>query len=323
MSNIAALSVHHAKMDHKGMNRIYKTILDGPYPMALSPEGQVSYTTDAVPRLEGGVIRIGFNAVEKLTEKGADCPVEILPLSFHFRYGSWGRKGMERILRKIEKYSGFSGRGERQLPFTERLRQCRDHILAVNEARYQIKADVSLSFEERLDRVITAALETAEGMLGIAGGGELVSRMYRLRQICWDRIFLPGVDSLKGMTQLERNSMDLRAGESWYIDRHQEIVDFCSYFRIPLPAEDAPLHIKVEYVQNLWDFASRTMGGVFSDRLNAFPRKIIMRAAPVINLSERYPAYKEDRKAAIEAAMADLEKAYLDCIEETNKAEQD
>ena len=323
MSNLGALPIHHAKMDNLGMNRIYKAILDGSYPVAFAPEGQVSYTTGSVPRLEPGVIRIGFNAAERLVGKGEKCPVEILPLSFHFSYGHWGRRNMEQLLRKIEKYSGFSLRNGAELTFQERLRRCRDHLLEVNESRYQIKGGASLSFEERLDRVINAALEKAERMLSIKSEGDPVSRMYRLRQICWDRIFLPGLDSLEGMTQIERNTLDLQAGEAWYITRHQEIVDFCSYFRIPLPAEDAALHKKVEYVQNLWDFANRTMGGVFADRINAAPRRIIIQTAPVINLTERFPAYQKDKKAAIEAAMGDLEKAYLDSIDEANRMDED
>ena len=225
------------------------------------------------------------------------------------------------LLKKIEKLCGFSRRDRKKLSFVERVRQCRDHILEVNEAHYQIESDTSLSFGERLDKVITAALETAERMLGLRGEGEHFSRMYRIRQYCWDRIFLPDVESLEGLSPIERNARDLAAGEAWYIGRHQEIVDFCWYFRTPLPAENTALHNKIEYVQNLWDFASRTMGGAYADRVSIFPRKVIIQASPAINLSERLSAYQDDKNAAIDAAMSDLEKAYLDCISNANKEE--
>ena len=321
MPNLGALPIHHAKVDRNGMERIYKTIIDGPYPMSLAPEGQVSYTADSVPRLEPGAIRIGFNAAQRIAAKGMDCPVEILPVSVHFRFGAWGRGNIELLLRIIEKRSGFSGKRHRKLPFTERLRHCRDHILEVNESRYKIAGDASLPFEERLERVIYSALETAERMLGIRSEGELFSRMNLVRQLCWDRIFLPEAESLGSMTYIERNMMDLRAGEAWYIARHLELVDFCWYFRVPLPAEDAALHNKIEYVQNLWDFANRTMGGAYSNRMSVFPRKVIIHSAPIINLSERLPSYEKDKKATVAQAMADLEKAYIDCINDANSAE--
>ena len=321
MPNVGAMPIHHSKMDSNGMAMIYKAISEGPYPLALAPEGQVSYTTDSIPRLETGGIRIGFQAARQLAEKNG-CPVEVLPLSVHFRYGPWGKASMERLLGRIEKICGFSGKAE-NLSFTERLKRCRDHILQINEGRYKINADVSRSFEERLEKVIYAALENAERMLGIKSEGDFFMRLYKVRQSCWDRIFLPDVDDLENMTRIKRGVMDLWAGEAWYIARHQELADFGWYFRRPLPTEETALHNKVEYVQNLWDFANRSMGGAISGRVNIFPRKVIIKAAPVINLTERLPGYKENKKAAVAAVMPELEKAYLDCIDETNAAEKD
>ena len=329
MPRLGGMPIHHAKMDSQGMARIYKAITDGPYPVALAPEGQVSYTCDEVPRLEPGVIRMGFNAAERLAAKNSQCPVEILPVSVHFRFGVWGGMTMELLLRRLEKNCGFSRfqktNGEKtKLPFEERLRQCREHILAANEERYQIKPCTgSLTFNERLDRVINAALETAERMLALKSEGEYFSRLYRLRQHCWDRIYLPGIESFENMSYIERSLKDLRAGEAWYIGRHQELADFCWYFRRPLPTDQTALHNRIEYVQNLWDFASRTIGGAYGDRVSIFPRKVIIHASPAINLTERLPSYSKDRKAAVVQAMADLEKSYINSIEEANRGEKE
>ncbi|MDR2403677.1 MAG: acyltransferase [Spirochaetaceae bacterium] len=316
MPRVGAMPIHHSKVDSQGMTRIYKAIVDGPFPLALAPEGQVSYTTDSVPRLEQGVIRIGFAAADRMSKAEKPAPVEILPISVYYRFGSWGKFTLELLLRKIEKATGFRRRGKAVLPFAERLRVCRDHILAVNEKRYCIKMDPALSFEERIDAVIVAALDSAEKILGVRSSGNHFARIYGLRQICWDRIVLPGVDSLSNLSGIEREVTDLLAGEAWYAGRHLEIVDFSWYFRVPLPADDASLHHKIEYAQNLWDFANRTMGGAYANRISIFPRRVIIHAAPPINLTERLPAYNNDKKSAINSAMADLKQAYMDCIEE-------
>ena len=317
MPNLGAMPIHHAKMDSNGMARIHNAITAGPYPVALAPEGQVSYTTDSVPRLEPGVIRIGFHAAERLADKGETCPLEILPVAVYFRFGKWGKGNIELLLRKIERICGL--RDREKFTFFERVKRCRDFILEVNEERYQIKKDESLSFEERLEKVTGAALETAERMCGLKGEGDYFQRMYKLRQHCWDQIVLPGVESLGGLPRLVRNVKDLKAGEAWLAGRHQELVDFCWYFRVPVINENTAFHNQIEFVQNLWDFASRTMGGAYPDRVSIFPRKVIIQAAPVISLTERLGAYKSDRKAAITDAMTDLEKAFLDCIKEANK----
>ena len=319
MPNMGAMPVHHSKISRKDMDRIYNAITEGPYPVALAPEGQVSYTINGVPQLEPGVMRFGFTAADRLEKKGITIPVEILPVSIYFHFGSWGNMTMELLLRKIEQVCGLSGKDRKNLPFTERISRCRDHILKVNESRFGITGDNSLSFEERLDRVINAALDTAERMIGFTNNGDFFSRMYRLRQYYWDQIFLPSVDNFNEMTCLEKSVLDLRSGETWYIGRYQELADFCWYFRVPLPAEETDLNSKIEYVQNLWDFANRTMGGAFSDRVSIFPRKVIIRPSPVINLTERLESYRKDKKTAISEAMSDLEKAYQQCIFEISK----
>jgi len=322
MPNIGAMPVYHTKVDSKGMARIYKAIADGPYPLAIAPEGQVSYTADTVPRLEPGVVRIGFHVASQLEEKNPDVPVEILPLSVHCRFGSWGKATVELLLKRIERLSGFNRREVKKLSFTDRLLKCREYILEAAEERYNIRIDTSLSFEKRLENVRTAALETAERMLNLKGEGDFFIRQHIVRQSCWDRIFLPDVYDMKNMPQVQRSTLDLGAGEAWYISRHQELADLCWYFPKQIPTDDTTLHNKIEYVQNLHDLASRAMGGAFANRVSIFPRKVIIHTAPSINLTARLPLYKKDKKTVIAKTLTDLENAFLDNINEMSRTEQ-
>ena len=337
MPNIGAVPIHHTKLDSKGMARIYKVLTDGPYPLTLAPEGQVSYNADSLPRLEVGTIRIGLQAAEQLRKKEEtegkkeNIPVEILPLSFHLRYDRGGQRAMEKLLKKIEKCCGLKNStaanpalknldSSGDISFRKRLERSRNFILEKNENRYNINIDDSLSYEQRLEQVVNAALETCERILNIKGEGEFFPRLYRVRHLCWDRIFLPESSAkLKKFSQIERGILDLRAGEAWHIARHQELADFAWYFRCPPPEENDALHKKVEYVQNLWDFANRTMGGTIANRVNILPDKVILKTAPSINISERLSDYKADKKSTINSLLSELEKAYLDCIEDVSR----
>ncbi|MDR2210263.1 MAG: acyltransferase [Spirochaetaceae bacterium] len=315
MPGLLCVPVHHAKIDSAGMGRIMRTIFEGPYPLAIAPEGQVSYTTESVPRLEKGTIRIGFQVAERLEKDGSHIPVEILPVSTHFRYGKMGQWSLNKLIRKIEKYTGFRGKKD-GAGFTERLRRARDFILEQNEKRYRITPVEDQDFSQRIDTIIGAALDKAEKLLGIhPKGKELVERLCHIRQICWDRMVIPGLSSLDSLSLLERALADLTAGEAWHASRHMELVDFVWYFRVPLPVAGDPLHKKIEYAQNLWDFANRTMGGAYSNRvLNVHPKRVLIQIAPVINLSKRLKEYKKNKKDAIANAMKDMEDAFLDCI---------
>jgi len=314
MPGLGCMPVHHDKIDSAGMDRIYNAITEGPYPLAIAPEGQVSYFTESLPRLEPGTVRMGFGAAERLQKQKRNIPVEILPVSIHFRYGSMGRWSLNKTLRKIEKYTGFVQK--EKVSFSLRLTRARDYILFQNEKRYGLKPDEKKSFAERVEAVMEAALKKAETILGIqTRDSDTVVRIYHIRQICWDRIILPGIHTLEDKTLLERSILDLNAGEAWHASRHMELVDFAWYFRGPVPADDDPLYIKIEYVQNLWDFASRSMGGAYSNRVfNVHPKRVLIQIGSPINLTERLEDYKKNKKTAIADAMKALETSFFDCI---------
>jgi hypothetical protein len=308
------MPIHHSKLDSAGMNRIIKALTDGPYPLAIAPEGQVSYTTESIPRLEQGTVRIGFQAAERLEKKDKDCPMEILPVSIHYRYGSMGRWSLNKLIKRIEKYTGFKQDGA---GFSERLQRVRNFILEQNENRYGITIDKEKDFAERIDIIMDAALCRAEKILGIKPKNNvLFDRMYNIKQICWDKMVIPNVYSLDNVPLLERALMDLNAGEAWHARCHMELVDFAWYFRVPIPSENEPLYKKIEYVQNLWDFANRTMGGAYSNRvMNVHPKRVLIQIGKSINLTERLNNYRENKKTAIADAMNDMETAFLDCID--------
>ena len=166
---------------------------------------------------------------------------------------------------------------------------------------------------------MNCALENAEKTLGIKAEGDFFARLYKTRHECWDRIFVPGHENFKSISKIQRSVMDLKAGEAWYASRHQEFADFGWYFKMPVPAEDTALHLKAEYVQNLYDFANRTMGGALSTRAHIQPSKVILKAQEPINLTDLLARYNEDKRGTIALAMEQLEKSFINCVNDVNK----
>ncbi|MDR2052353.1 MAG: hypothetical protein LBP80_02985, partial [Treponema sp.] len=270
---------------------------------------QVSYTLAEEPRIESGTVRIALTVAEQLlVYAGKDdtraarenCPaVEIIPVSLYPEYGRKALIAAERLLRRVEYICGI--RDKLSAPnantfdlsrldlsrLTERFLRCREIILALNEKRYGLdRGDAARDrqdFGARLDAVIEAALQSASAILRIDRPfGDTINRLYAIRQVCWDRIFPENTD-LSALPALERAFLDLRAGEAWYAARHMELADFSFYFHRP-PGE-SPASI-VEYAQNLYDFANRTMGGIFGTRRKIAPAAIRISAAPPINITE-------------------------------------
>jgi 1-acyl-sn-glycerol-3-phosphate acyltransferase len=320
LPRILSMPIYHAKMDSTGMARIYRAIEQGPYPVGIAPEGQVSYNSELVQRLEQGVIRMGFQCAVNLDRDEHAKNVEILPVSIHYRYGKKAQAQLEKMMRKIERITHSIQ--AKNLSIFQRFEVTRDHLLKINEAFYKIPVNPDHTFLERKERVMAEALHRAETILGINKPDEdTIIRVYHIRQIYWDRIYLPGKlkNDLSKMPLVEKALADRLAGEAWYASRHMELVDILFYFEETIPSEDAPFHLRVEYAQNLWDFASRTMGGNFTHRLNVYPKKAIIYTGEAIDLTKKLPEYRERRKETITATLQELRDNFLQCIEEVRK----
>ncbi|MDR0910894.1 MAG: acyltransferase [Spirochaetaceae bacterium] len=325
MPRIGALPVYHAKIDMASMREIDKAIDEGPYPIALAPEGQVTYTTDEIIHIETGAMRFGLQAAKRLENK--DIPVEIMPFSFRFHYGEGAWRKVFKMLRRVEILCGINNNSHAEARgrggFYTRIECCREYILVQNEKRYGIDTgenDRPLSFNDRVDAVIDCALRRTEEILGQkAREGNLFDKMYYLRQLNWDNIFIPGMYSLKKLPQVERSLADLKAGEAWHASRHLEMVDFCQYFKGPLPTPETSLHDTIEYVQNLFDFANRTMGGQFNSRRTIMPSRVSFIPGKAIPVNEHLAAYKQNKKETTEQLTEQLREQFLETAAEAAK----
>jgi hypothetical protein len=342
LPRVGAMPVHHAKIDSIGMARIRDAILNGRYPLALAPEGQVSYASEWLPRLEQGTVRLGMAAADELDRAGRSEPVQVIPISIHHRYGPEAIPALERLVARILAFAGLELRPGSSIH--ERLETSVERILALAEAYYGLSGGQSpegrheqgespeqergqslelglergqsLTRDGRLAWVISRALDAGERILGLnPGTGDPIERVYRIRQAGWDRVFLEGTEP-GSLPPLERALADRRAGEAWYAMRHMELVDFCWYFRCEPPEQTAPLHLVVEYAQNLWDFGSRLAGGAISERVIVRPKKAVVVVGEALDLSARLPEWRKNRKASVAGTTADLGSAYLSCIEE-------
>lgn len=320
LPRMGAMPVHHAKIDLEGMARIRAVIADGPYPLTLAPEGQASYASDRVPRLEAGTMRLGFEAASNLDKAGRPEHVMVLPLSVHRQYGPKAERSLKRLVRRLEAFVGLATMDGRNEDRKSRLLVLRDELIGRAEALYSLKPALGVTPDERLATVVDSAIETGERILGIsrgAGDGDGIERVYRIRQVGWDRIYVR--PDPRALSALDRAVVDRRAGEAWYAMRHMELADFAWYFRTEPPETSAPLDLVIEYTQNLWDLANRLAGGAVSGRKNVRPMKAIVVAAEPIDLSKRLQGYRENRRGAASEATAALEAAYISCIEEIRR----
>ncbi|MDP3179102.1 MAG: hypothetical protein Q8M76_14440 [Spirochaetaceae bacterium] len=337
-----ALPVYHVKFDQTSVARLRFAYRDGPYPIALAPEGQISYRSETLPRMERGALRLGFWCAEDLRRAGRGERVLILPISVHYAFDEGGIRRLERLVAETEAAAGIAapkgatfgaaagadaGAALGAAPaaarsaLKARLVALDARLIELAEGYYGIahRGADSPPRDARLDAVLEEALSRAEAMLGLDPEGDRIARVYRIRQEGWDR---ERPASLPEGGALARRLADRAAGEAWYAMRHMELVDLCHYLDSayiegggPSPGI-ASFGRLVETACSLADLASRLLGGDISGRPSPLRKKATLIVAQPIDMTARYADYLKDRKGSIEAAARDLEGTFRSCIEE-------
>ncbi|HRR02763.1 MAG TPA: hypothetical protein P5286_07665 [Treponemataceae bacterium] len=322
LPRIGAVPVYHVKADSAGIKAIRGIIRDGPHPIALAPEGQVSYRSETVPRLEAGCAQMGFWCAEELDKEGRNERVYILPLSIHHIFDPRNKKKVVNMIRSLEAACSMDT-VDATLP--DRLEALDLKVLAMAEDFYErtygkrakVDGHDAQSRDARWEALRHIALAEGERALGLTphAAADEIQRVYRLRQECWDRIY--SLDPARKISALERAYADRRAGEAWFAMRHMEFVDIAYYLDsdyLAGTAGDPPSFNRIaETVINLTDLVNRFAGGNISNRSAVLRKRAVVIAGKPIEIRERMSAYKDNRKQAVDAVTADMKQIFLDC----------
>lgn len=340
LPRVGAVPVYHEKLDQASLARIRRLMLDGGYPLALAPEGQVSYTSEALPRLESGATRIASWCVEDLAAEGRSEDVVILPISVHHRWDPAAGRGLDALIGRTERLCGIAppaGAGQAHDEGPEeggptggaapaagrhrRLAVLAERLLALAERHYSRFYGAVLpragepGMAQRLADLREAALRAAESALGLRPEGDVIRRVYRIRQVSWDRIFRADLGGPEPTSQLELALADRVAGEAWYASRHMELVDLAYYLDFDRLKPEDPLELYVETAQNYYDLASRLSGGNISDRIGLRGKRATVIVGEPLRVTDSL-AKSGSRKTALESLNEELKRSFEACIAE-------
>jgi len=114
--------------------------------------------------------------------------------------------------------------------------------------------------------------------------GELLGRVFAVRQRGWDYLFRGDVPSKDKASPLDRLLADRLADEAYLQLRHNELVDVLEYVRPDYIGPGASLNRLVEYALNLADVENRLMGGDVSSRYSPRGKQVRIRIGEPIEV---------------------------------------
>lgn len=310
-----AVPVDHIHMDTKGMNRIRTIICDGDFPLALAPEGHVTYNSNHVPHLETGTARFGFWCVEDLEKKNRTEDVIFLPISTHYQYKDSTRKKLSHFIADMEKICNLEPLPKlREIPDIRKRLEKTGKAIQKHIVAYYTELNAR-DFPDRAENLVDQALYAAERILAITplSDEKAISRLYKIRSKAWGRIFRSDLDSL---TMLQKELASRKTGEAWFAMRHMETAELLLYVDLTQVSENADLDTCWEIASNYFDYIERLKGGTLRNRATIVQRKAYIIPGEPIRINDYLEEYKKDKKTAMQNVTNDMKKNFENCVDE-------
>jgi hypothetical protein len=317
LPRIGATAVLAGRADSRGYDMLRKLAVDGRFPIAMAPEGQVTYHSRKLGPLQPGTARVALWALEDLRRSGRTEGVCILPVATAYHYDARGPERVHHLLDRTEAVCGAAtraGEASRKGLF-QRVLGILEYLVSRMERLYETEypqaayggSTVGASLEQRIGLICDAALRVAESQFDLPGSGGFVQRVFAAREAGLRRVFRLHRDEDGPVPPLERDLADRIAGEAYLGLRHMELVDVLEYVRPDYISPDSSLDRFVEMAENLWDITSRLRGGNISGRLNALPRRVEVRVGTVVDVEDYYANDGRGRRSATVALTECLE----------------
>ena len=309
------IGVDHDALGMAALDTIRNALVSGDHPLALAPEGLITYESRTVQRVQPGVVRLGFLAAEDLATAGRTEPVLVVPLSLFHVYPRGTEKKVQRAVDALEKaVFGKASEG----PLWERLLRLRDGLFRQAEEWYTLNHRHPASHQpwskDRLIPLLESALTAGEDLMGLGHDGEYFGRMYRLRSTCWSR-FIPE-EPWPQLTTLQKGLAVRSATEAWAAFRHLELADIGWYLFSTDPQAGSDTAYLADFTENMADLLSRLLGGNISHRQVLFPRSVKAVFGDPLNLSARLEDYHRGKKATVAKTLDELVQAWTKAIKE-------
>lgn len=282
---LGGIPVTNTRLDRQSHTAIRETITHGEYPLALAPEGQVTYQMYHVSELAAGtgtMARWIEQDLYRLEGDNSSAGITLLPLAIGYDYSQDPGSLIDESVHAIETELGMRvPRGE---DVRETLLNATDLIVSALESLYDTwypderdlgnTAATPLSSEpgvretvlsERLEHLCDLILRRAEATTGGNASESALRRLFDLRYKIMDMRFRPDSDP-DTLPAALRSWADHQARRAGVLERHAQLVDILMYVRPMYIPQNAGAHRLMEYALNLRDVLNRLKGGNVNTR---------------------------------------------------------
>jgi hypothetical protein len=297
----------------KSIEDLKLTLKKNRFPLALAPEGQVTYHTGRVFDLEGGLVHM----VDWASEHG---PVRLLPLIPLYDYGSRKETVLEKVRKKWMNETGINLETI-TTPYSFLMELTEKTVILLeknfpaalqysgNQTKMEQESPEGKSLNERIHILNETIIHEGEKVLGIKKTGSFLDRIFRIRYRGVDTFYPENRDPAED-TPWERSASDFNCVKTTYAVWCSQIADVLEYIHTDYISEEPLNNRHCEYALNLLDVVNRFRGGDIGTRFSPGKRKASLLTGNLIDPAHyRNIAKRKERHAIImEKVREELEK---------------
>ncbi len=343
LQRLGGCSIQRGKLDTVALRTARQLLLDGPYPLAVAPEGATNGHNERLSALEPGAAQLAFWTADDLAKAQRPEAMTVLPIGVQYRFSGNAWPAIEALLSQLERECGLAAQlapypapnpdpealyprlfalAERMLTLMETFYRDSYHrdlpttpaaatpaiptpaIAGTAGAATSAAAQTAnLALAERLGRLLETALAEVELSLAIEPRGDLASRCRRLEQAAWDRLYL-----VAPPTPLERGLADRLAEETaqrlWHMRLVESFVAVSGDYVKERPSQER----FADTLLLLWDTQARILGRDPGTRPRLGPRTALISLGEAMAFTPLLEDYHRDRRRAVARLTADLQR---------------
>ena len=295
MQRLGVYSVVRGTVDRNAFRTTRQILSEGEWPLVIFGEGEISHQNDTVMRFEKGIVQLCFWALDDMNKVNSKKPLYVVPIGIKYRYKQDMWNTIDTALTDLERYI-LSPTTRKPVERYQRLRRIGIAVLKTLADEYQYKVESSISLNEQIQGLKEQILSHAENVMGIQSDSDILTRVRALKNLVDSEIYRD-VDQL---TEYERkiHEESLQKFQQFYPDLNR-LINFIAITDGYVAAEHSPeRYLEVIYRLEREVFGTAKMRG---------PRIASIRVGKPRDLSDRYDAYRTQKKETVEQITNELE----------------
>ncbi len=213
------IAVQNRATNREGMEYLRLAAKEGRFPLALAPEGQVTYHAHHTAPIEAGVATLALWAAEG----GRD--VTIIPVGIAYQYNSNTTAFVRELLGRWQIESEVTL--EVESPYEALLYACEETLTLVASYWDIDLAKMQGSFIERRDQLCSLLLDMGEDLALLSrGSGSIIDRLFRLRFKGEDTLFNHDETHMSALEKAKHAQLKERAHLYLRINQTVDVLEY-------------------------------------------------------------------------------------------------